>query len=297
MTFKDKLSTFSQQAKTHWKKTTLISVAVLGVATAGGAIGYTMGHQDGPDMEQFQNQVGFDGEQGDMDFEGGDFASQDGNQNFSGDENSQTLTYDQWKKAVNNSDLSSADKKTFLSALEKSKTTIEKANSLSEQLEQLYNNNLKSLDTEFDTLISKNSSLWDKLEDAWLPQSLRELSTDDLTDLSAAISASDSLSDSEKSTLQADVTSLKTLKEKWSTAYASYTEKATDLESQLETAENAVTTSLKDNKVTDDMLASVTQQEQAPAEHADTQKTPSKNKNKEKSDKTTSSINNSSKKS
>ncbi|KXT76532.1 hypothetical protein [Streptococcus sp. DD12] len=289
MTLKDKLSTFSQQAKTHWKKTALISVAVLGVGTAGGAIGYAVANHGGPEMEQFQSQAGFGGEQGEMDFEGEDFSSQE---DFEGN-SSQTLTYDQWTSAVNKSDLSSADKKTFLAALEKSKTNIDKASSLSDQLDKLYSDNLSSLDTEFDSLMSKNSSLWEKLDDAWLPQSLRDLSTDDLTDLAASIKASDSLSDSEKSTLQADVASLKSLKEKWSTAYASYTEKAADLESQLETAENAVTTSLKDNKVTDDMLASVTGDEEGPNGNADAGKAPgkapAKDKAKGKTDKSSSS--------
>ncbi|MGC4441553.1 hypothetical protein ABXW85_22110, partial [Streptococcus suis] len=74
-----------------------------------------------------------------------------------------------------------------------------------------------------------NSSLWQKVDDADELRSLSGLDLDDLTDLKQSINES-SLSSSEKSTLQADLDSIKKLKEQYSTAYATYVEKSAELE-------------------------------------------------------------------
>ncbi|MBM7642353.1 hypothetical protein [Streptococcus loxodontisalivarius] len=254
MSKKDQIKSQLQKAKTgltkNWKKTLLISAGVLLVAGAGVAVGTKIG--DHGDFED-RMETRFDS----------DFSQlADGSDNWGDREDSESfnaatasMTYDEWKTAINDSGLSSDDKKTFLAAIEKAKDNITKASDLQSQLEKLYTDNIEPLNTEFTNLMKTNASIWSKLN-ADTPDSIEDLDTDDLTDLKQAVDDS-SLSSDDKSKLLKDIESLKTLKEKYSTTYASYVEKQSDLEKQLETAQNAVSTSLKDNKVTDEMIAQI----------------------------------------
>ncbi|MEY8435047.1 hypothetical protein AALA56_04305 [Streptococcus hyointestinalis] len=256
MSFKKSLKDNSQKVQKsltkNWKKTVLFSSAFLAVGGAGVAIGSKVAdHQEhGDRMSRSYDKLDSSKSYGAPQFKKGM-----GHGSYQYDKQN-VMTYDEWKTAVENSSLSSSDKKTFLAALEKSKDKITKASDLSTQLDKLYTDNLEKLDKELETLVSKNSSLWQKVDDADELRSLSGLDLDDLTDLKQSINES-SLSSSEKSTLQADLDSIKKLKEQYSTAYATYVEKSAELEKELETAQKAVTTSLKDNKVTNSMISEV----------------------------------------
>lgn len=256
MSFKKSLKDNSQKVQKsltkNWKKTVLFSLAFLAVGGSGVAIGSKVADhpEHGDRMSRSYDKLDSSKSYGAPQSKKGM-----GHGSYQYDKQN-VMTYDEWKTAVENSSLSSSDKKTFLAALEKSKDKITKASDLSTQLDKLYTDNLEKLDKELETLVSKNSSLWQKVDDADELRSLSGLDLDDLTDLKQSINES-SLSSSEKSTLQADLDSIKKLKEQYSTAYATYVEKSAELEKELETAQKAVTTSLKDNKVTNSMISEV----------------------------------------
>ena len=256
MSFKKSLKENSQKVQKsltkNWKKTVLFSLALLAVGGAGVAIGSKVA--DHPEHGDRMSRS-YDKLDGSKSYGAPQSNKGMGHGSYQYDKQN-VMTYDEWKTAVENSSLSSSDKKTFLAALEKSKDKITKASDLSTQLDKLYTDNLEKLDKELETLVSKNSSLWQKVDDADELRSLSGLDLDDLTDLKQSINES-SLSSSEKSTLQADLDSIKKLKEQYSTAYATYVEKSAELEKELETAQKAVTTSLKDNKVTNSMISEV----------------------------------------
>ncbi|MGT2907891.1 hypothetical protein [Streptococcus dentiloxodontae] len=248
MTTKERLKENFSKAKTavtrNWKKTLLFSAALLAVGGAGIAVGAHFAHEGYDHMDMAYS---METEADDLTYEQDDDFSY---------EKETAMTYDEWKKTVNDSSLSSADKKTFLEALDKSKDQIEKVNDLQTQIDKLYTDNLEGLDTEFTNLIAARRTIWNKLDSDITNGSLSDINTDGITDLKQEIKTS-SLTDDEKAKLLSDLESLKTLKENYSAAYATYTEKASDLYNQFETAQNALTTSFKDNKVTDDMLAEV----------------------------------------
>jgi hypothetical protein len=241
---KENFNKMKRSARKNWKKILLISGVVLGVGVIGVAIGSKFG--DDNDHREYRMESRMDNDYKDS----SNWSDSKKSSNYS-------MTYDEWKTAISNSSLSTADKTTFTTALDKANDNIQKTSDLQAQIDKLYTDNLESLDTEYTTLVSKNAALWVKVDDDLSKDSLSHLDTDDITDLRQDVNSSTTLTDSEKTTLLADLDSLTDLKAKWSTAYATYVEKSTDLKTQLTTAENAVQTTLKDNTVTTSMISEV----------------------------------------
>ncbi|MBM7635688.1 hypothetical protein [Streptococcus saliviloxodontae] len=243
---KRRLSQATSSLTSNWKKTLLIGAGVLLVGGAGVAVGVKLGHEG---IEQ-AIESRFEGDFRQVD----DKKEKDQDNDWS--EGAQALmTYDEWKTAIDQSALSTADKKTFQAALEKAKDKITEADKLKTQLESLYKNSFEQLESDYSKLLDSHSSLWAKLDEQ-PSQNLEDLEQDDLTDLKQEISQSN-LSDDEKSSLIKDIDQMKFLKANYSTAYESYVSQASKLETELTTAQNAVSTTLKDNKVTDSMLEEV----------------------------------------
>ncbi|MFS1663202.1 hypothetical protein [Streptococcus sp. zg-JUN1979] len=264
MAFKDNVKTRAQKLQKsmtkNWKKTLLFSAAFLAVGGAGVMIGSrttefaTEFREATGDSDSFMGNMPQEQMGANMSGQGDGYFDDRDEQNSTSYHYETTMTYDEWTKAVNNSSLSSEDKKTFLAALEKTKDNINKVASLNTEWEKLYTDNFYNLESEFSSLMSKHKNLWAKIDEH--VDSLGELDTDDFVDIKQAINRS-SLSDSEKSDLLADLDSLKSLKEQYSKAYATYVEKSASLEEELRTAQNAIQTTLKDNKVTSTMLSEV----------------------------------------
>lgn len=250
-------------AKKHWKLG-LVCALVLGVATAG--VVAVKAHDDHEDRYEYSVKESF----GDWehDREDGDDWSEDreDRQDWSDEDGYDydgllSLTYEDWKKAVNASSLSSSEKDSFLKALEASKTNIDKLAKLDAELEKIYTDKLTPLETEYSKLVDKNKTFWDKLYantgDRYdYRESLDDWDAAEVAETKAEIKAS-SLTAAEKETLTKEVDAYKALYDKWITAYEAYATKEAETAMDYQTTQNAIITSFKDNKLTEEMIANV----------------------------------------